>query len=689
MQGFRIRRQVLMGSLTLAGAIFWTTAVTGTESATGVLTVDRTATKAVSGNSLGQDIKIHVITSRGTNRNFEVSGNATSGSLKLQAGWVQVNCSPNGGTGGLGHSVEIVVNKTTSVSCFFERKEAGVLDPLVQHENESLPHRVSKVGHAEHQLQDSTAGGLDAAMSSGPRDMKMHVSKSRKAMGSHTLSPKIRMGRRAHGGAGQASVVAATPDFNREGYGVASENRFRDVDVSPTSTFSIDVDTASYSNTRRYLEQMKRLPPSEAIRIEEFINYFEYDYNAPSSGEPFSTHTEVSVAPWNPERRLIHIGLQGKKVSNEERPPSNLVFLIDVSGSMRSAKKLPLLKKAFSLLVKQLTSRDRVSIVVYASRQGLVLSGTPGNRSTEIVGALNRLSAGGSTAGGAGITLAYQQARKHFIKGGSNRVILATDGDFNVGVSSAGGLVNLIKKERESGVFLSVLGFGQGNYQDDRMEQLSNHGNGVAAYIDSLAEAKKVLVDQAGGALVTVAKDVKIQVEFNPAKVAEYRLVGYANRQLKHEDFKDDKKDAGDMGAGHTVTVLYEIVPRHQKPDDDPTSLLRYQTSTATAGHANELMTLNVRYKEPAGFKSKLQQRVLIDHNTPLAQTSDSFRFAAAVAQFGMLLGGSKHAGTASFRELTAQARGALGGDKKGYRKGFVALAELASQLVQKSGMPD
>jgi Ca-activated chloride channel homolog len=675
MQRSRIGRRVLMGCAVLVGAVLWTTNVTGTEAVTGVLTVDRTGSGP--GALLGRDIKIDVITARGTKRKLKVSGQDASGSLKLQPGWVQVNCRPSVGTGARGHSVEILAQRVTKVSCFFQPKVAPVINLVVTQPVDEDSLNIFAELKEQAEVAPGSIGTGGNAMSAS------------RVMRKDKIAPSSKSHRRSRRVGFSSGGMASPPLLDREGYGVASENRFREVGVSPTSTFSIDVDTASYANTRRYLEQMKRLPPSGAVRVEELINYFEYDYSAPSSGEPFSTHTEVSVAPWNPARRLIHIGLQGKKVSQEERPPSNLVFLIDVSGSMSSANKLPLLKKAFAMLVNQLDSRDRVSIVVYASRQGLIASGTPGDRRNEILGALNRLSAGGSTAGGAGITLAYKEARKHFIEGGSNRVILATDGDFNVGVSSAGGLVNLIKKERESGVFLSVLGFGHGNYQDDRMEQLSNHGNGVAAYIDSLAEAKKVLVDQAGGALVTIAKDVKIQVEFNPAKVAQYRLVGYANRQLKHEDFKDDKKDAGDMGAGHTVTVLYEIVPRDNNGVDGSKSELRYQSSTATAGHANELMTLKVRYKEPAGHASKLQQRVLVDHNTPLAQTSDSFRFAAAVAQFGMLLGGSKHAGTASFSDLTAQAKGALGSDTKGYRKGFVALAKLATQLAQKSGVPD
>ena len=492
------------------------------------------------------------------------------------------------------------------------------------------------------------------------------------------------------GGLGQGQPMIITrpgpqPDHgsehNTEGYGEIAENPFEPATQKPLSTFSIDVDTASYSNVRRFLSA-RQLPPRDAVKIEELINYFSYDYPTPTDGHPFAVHAEVSVAPWNRAHRLVKIGLQGKRIAMDELPPSNLVFLFDVSGSMNSPDKLPLLKAAFKLLVQNLRAEDRVAIVVYAGAAGLVLPSTPGTDKDTILAAIERLSAGGSTAGGAGIHLAYEVARQNFRKGGNNRVILATDGDFNIGASSDSDMVQLIEEKRKQGVFLTVLGFGTGNYQDAKMEKLADHGNGNHAYIDSIIEAKKVLVSEMGGTLFTIAKDVKLQVEFNPTRVKAYRLIGYENRMLKAQDFNNDKKDAGDLGAGHSVTALYEIIPAGSSeavPGIDP---LKYQQAQATAAAGtDELMTVKLRYKRPDGDKSTLLAHAVRDSSTPLARTSADFRFATAVAEFGMLLRNSPHKGTASYESVLERAKGALGGDHEGYRKEFLLLAGQASLL--------
>ncbi|MCA9560992.1 MAG: von Willebrand factor type A domain-containing protein [Myxococcales bacterium] len=476
----------------------------------------------------------------------------------------------------------------------------------------------------------------------------------------------------------------AQPEMNREAYDRIEENTFKSALRDPLSTFSIDVDTASYANVRRILGE-SRMPPKDAVRIEELINYFTYDYAGPKDDVPFAVHTEVSTAPWNPKHRLVHIGLQGLKVDTAALPPSNLVFLFDVSGSMNSPDKLPLLKAAFRLLVDNLRPQDRVAIVVYAGAAGLVLPSTPGKQKPEILAAIDRLSAGGSTAGGAGIKLAYKVARDNFVKGGNNRIILATDGDFNVGASSDGELERMIEQERESGVFLTILGFGRGNYQDAKMEKLSNKGNGNAAYIDSILEAKKVLVTEMGGTLLTIAKDVKIQVEFNPAKVKGYRLVGYENRALANEDFNDDKKDAGELGAGHSVTVLYEIIPAGSDEAIPGVDALKYQTGgvSEAAKKSPELMTVKLRYKAPDGDTSKLITHPVIDAETPLAKTSADFRFSAAVAGFGMLLRDSKFKGDLTWDAVAQQAKGAMGDDGESYRFEFVQLVKKAALLAQ------
>jgi Ca-activated chloride channel family protein len=476
-----------------------------------------------------------------------------------------------------------------------------------------------------------------------------------------------------------------TTGFNREEYNLIQENPFRSVAENPLSTFAIDVDAASYSNVRRFLRE-RRLPPRDAVRIEELVNYFDYDYPDPTGEHPFSINTEVSAAPWNPQHRLVHVGLQGRRMETGELPPGNLVFLIDVSGSMNEAAKLPLVKESMRLLVNQLRPQDRVSIVVYAGAAGLVLPSTPGSDRARILDAIGRLEAGGSTAGGQGIVLAYETARASFIPGGNNRVILATDGDFNVGVSSQSGLVQLIEEKRETGIFLTVLGFGTGNYSDARMEQLADHGNGNYAYVDELAEARKVLVQEMGGTLLTIAKDVKVQVEFNPAQVRAYRLIGYENRVMAAEDFADDRKDGGELGAGHSVTALYEVIPVGVATPVSESGPLRYLEVRPRPGAAasSELLTVKLRYKAPDGDRSWLIEQPVRDRGTALAATSVDFRFSAAVAQWGMLLRQSRFAGSSTWASAAELARGALGHDENGYRAEFVRLLDESRALAER-----
>jgi Ca-activated chloride channel homolog len=476
-----------------------------------------------------------------------------------------------------------------------------------------------------------------------------------------------------------------TPNWNTEDYGLIQENRFLSVGQEPLSTFSIDVDAASYSNVRRFVNN-GQVPPKDAVRIEELVNYFEYDYAEPAGSHPFEANTELSTCPWQPEHQLLHIGLQGEKIPTEDLPPSNIVFLIDVSGSMSDANKLPLLKSSFKLLTNQLREQDRVAIAVYAGAAGLVLESTPGDNKQKILDALNQLKAGGSTAGGAGIQLAYQTAREHFIEGGNNRVILATDGDFNVGQSSDAALVRMIEEERESGVFLTVLGFGMGNYKENKMQQLANKGNGNHAYIDNINEARKVLVSEFGGTVFTIAKDVKIQIEFNPSYVQAYRLVGYENRLLENEDFNDDSKDAGELGSGHTVTALYEIIPPGVESDfiaevDD----LKYQKKVqpGKGSDAREIGTVKLRYKAPDGKKSQKLEIRIPAKAQKLRNSSDNFRWSAAVAEFGLLLRNSAYKGKASYAQLIELAEGAKGPDPHGYRQEFINMAKALQSLAE------
>ena len=442
---------------------------------------------------------------------------------------------------------------------------------------------------------------------------------------------------RAHPGAvgGIHHDTIDQPQFNTEEYDRILDNPFVAVRTDPLATFSIDVDTAAYANIRRFLNQFT-LPPRDAVRIEEMVNYFTYDYAGPTDEHPVRIHAEVAPAPWSPEHRFVRLGIQGRRVPLEKRPPSNLVFLIDVSGSMEDANKLPLLKDGMKLLVEQLDENDRVAIVVYAGASGLILPSTPGDRKQKLLQALDRLAAGGSTNGGAGIELAYDTAAAHFTKGGTNRVILATDGDFNVGVTDEGALTRLIKEKAKTGVYLTILGFGTGNYNDAGLEALAHHGNGNYAYIDTIREARKVLVEQMRGTLITIARDVKVHVEFNPVEVNAYRLIGYENRVLEHQDFNDDSKDAGEMGSGHTVTVLFEMVPAGvdiSLPGVDP---LKYQTPTNLSDGASrgEMLTVKVRYKEPDGEVSRRMEVTVADQDVRLTEASTDYRFAAAVAGF-------------------------------------------------------
>ncbi|MDZ4242683.1 MAG: von Willebrand factor type A domain-containing protein [Candidatus Omnitrophota bacterium] len=466
---------------------------------------------------------------------------------------------------------------------------------------------------------------------------------------------------------------------NAEEYEQIIENEFQSVYENALSTFSIDVDTASYSNVRRFI-QNGQMPPADAVRVEEMINYFIYDYPQPRGNEPFSVSTEIGPCPWNRGHDLVLIGLQGKELAEREMPPSNLVFLIDVSGSMANSNKLPLLKSAFRLFVEQLRPQERIAIVTYSGSAGLALDSTPGYDKETILRAIDRLEAGGSTAGGEGIHLAYRIARENFIRNGNNRVILATDGDFNVGITTDSELVHLVSEKRDQGIFLTVLGFGTGNYKDSKMEKLADAGNGNYYYLDSMEEGRKVLGKELGSTLFTIAKDVKIQIEFNPRQVKAYRLIGYETRRLSREDFNNDRKDAGELGAGHTVTALYEVVPSGAYDegygDVDP---LKYQKSTVT--NSDDVMTVKLRYKEPDGDMSRLLVHTLQRGGWGRPSLSENFRFASAVAEFGLLLRNSRYQGEASYEDVIRRAGEALGKDPWGYRADFVDLVRRAAAM--------
>ena len=520
----------------------------------------------------------------------------------------------------------------------------------------------------------------------------------------HTMSSPYKskmyvsaMGSGAHVGMGRAQMAGSMAAFesglvNNESYDGIVENSFHQCLKQPTSTFSIDVDTASYSNMRRMISQGS-MPNKDAIRIEELINYFNYDYAPPTSGA-FAVSMETAPALWNKKHRVVRIGIKGREIKVNKRPASNLVFLIDVSGSMDQPEKLPLVKSSLGMLVEKLGENDRISIIVYAGAAGMVLSPTSGNHKSKILASLENLKAGGSTNGGGGIELAYKTAKETFIKGGVNRVILATDGDFNVGTTSRDGLLEIVQTNAKNNIYLSILGFGMGNYKDGMMETLSNKGNGNYAYIDTQKEAKKVLVEQLSGTLVTIAKDVKIQVEFNPKFVSSYRLVGYENRVMKNEDFDNDKKDAGDIGAGHTVTALYEIIPVGEEAPADKDESLKYKkteekapvkVAVAAENNSNELLTLKIRYKKPDGDVSAKQEFPLLQQNNTFESTSESFRFSSAVALFGMLLRNSEIVQNGTYENVIEVATKAKGSDQNQYRQEFI---ELVNKVVGMKTVP-
>ena len=477
-------------------------------------------------------------------------------------------------------------------------------------------------------------------------------------------------------------------NFNTEGYDRIIENAFLKTTDNPLSTFSIDVDGASYSNIRRFINE-GTLPPAGAVRIEEMINYFSYDYPQPIGDDPFSINTELATCPWNTSHQLVSIGLQGKKIETEKLPTANIVFLIDVSGSMAEPNKLPLVQSSMKLLTDQLRPKDKVAIVVYAGNAGLVLPSTLGEEKIKIKNAIDELEAGGSTAGGEGIKLAYKIAEENFIKGGNNRVVLCSDGDFNVGVTSDDELERLIERKRETGVFLSILSYGTGNYQDAKMEKLSNKGNGNHAYIDHIDEAKKVLITQFGGTMFTIAKDVKLQVEFNPAKVQGYRLIGYENRMLAKEDFNNDKKDAGELGSGHTVTALYEIIPAGiTAPELKEVDGLKYQKPAEKAegfSNKNEVMTVKFRYKKPDGNTSLLLQKIISGDPVALSNASKNFHLSAAVAQFGMLLRESAYKGESNYKSVRELLIPTLNNDEEGYKAELLNLVNKASKMKRET----
>jgi Ca-activated chloride channel family protein len=488
-------------------------------------------------------------------------------------------------------------------------------------------------------------------------------------------------------------------DFNTATYDKVEENPFLPAATNPLSTFSIDVDTASYSNVRRFINNGS-LPPKDAVRVEEMINYFSYDYREPEGDKPFSIDLDATECPWDKSHRLLRIGLKGREVANEKRPSSNLVFLLDVSGSMLPPERLPLVKQAMRLLVDKLSEKDRVAIVVYAGGSGLALSSTSGNEKEKILRALEELKAGGSTNGADGIELAYKVAADNFIKGGVNRVILATDGDFNIGVTNQGDLIRLIEEKAKTGVFLSVLGVGTDNLKDSTMQKLADKGNGNYAYLDSVEEARKVLVQQINGTLMTIAKDVKIQVEFNPARVASYRLIGYEKRMLRKEDFNNDKIDAGEIGAGHTVTALYEVVPAGSGATDPaanvpPVDPLKYQMPNPAAvastyvdpkNQSPEMVTVKLRHKKPDGDVSELTERSFTDNGSKFENAAPDLKFAAAVAEFGMILRDSQYKGKGTLGAVIEWAQEGRGSDAAGYRAGFIEMARKAQTLKPREG---
>ena len=557
-------------------------------------------------------------------------------------------------------------------------EEAPVAAPDDASEKDRAP-APARLAEAERKVSNKTiVGVLGSEFGAGGQGADLLVGGAPGRMGSGILAGADGGGALIAEEKKAAPTTLPTADPGGEEYQHVNENPFKKALEEPVSTFSIDVDTASYANVRRFINS-GQLPPPDAVRIEELVNYFRYDYAQPDGDAvPFAVHATITDCPWAPKHRLARVALQGREVETADLPPINLVFLLDVSGSMNDPDKLPLLKAGLVLLLEKLRPTDRVAIVVYAGAAGLVLPSTPGTEKTTILAALDALRAGGSTAGGAGINLAYQVAKDHFIEGGNNRVILGTDGDFNVGVSGTDALVRLIEEKRKDGIFLTVLGFGRGNYHDAQMEQLADKGNGNFAYIDSIKEAKKVLSTEFGGTLFTIAKDVKLQIEFNPAKVESYRLIGYENRVMAREDFDDDKKDAGELGSGHRVTAFYELVPAAGTPGAADET--RYTKTTIKEGDATagELMLVKLRWKAPDSDTSTKIEAPVLDAGIPFSKTDRDLQFAAAVAAFGMVLKGSAHKGDATFELVKELAAPALGEDPEGLRKEFLALVDVA-----------
>jgi Ca-activated chloride channel homolog len=570
-----------------------------------------------------------------------------------------------------------------------ERAPAAVLDPIAQ---TGKPTPSAGPANRLSLAEDGKVGVLEFRSNRAqvPPDLGKWKEQFTKAGGLKRRA-QARDGAQAAGGGAALKEGVGEGDkldgFDTENYQPIVENPFHLVKQDPLSTFSAAVDTASYSNVRRFLNE-NQLPPKDSVRIADMLNYFNYDYAQPKNGDPVAFTLEIGSCPWQPKHYVLRIALKAKTIDKEQMPPRNLVFLIDTSGSMQAENRLPLVKRSLQLLVEQLHANDRVSIVTYAGNCNLALAPTPGDQKSAILQVIEALRAGGSTYGSGGIIAAYEQAKLSFIKEGVNRVILATDGDFNVGVSSDAELVRIIEEKRNSGVYLTVLGYGMGNLKDSKLEQLAHHGNGHYAYIDTLDEAKKVFVDQ-GGSLVTVAKDVKLQVEFNPAKVAAYRLVGYENRLLRAEDFRDDKKDAGDMGSGHTCTALYEVVPVGEKVETPEVEPLKYQTPAilSDAAKSGEFMTVRMRYKHPDTDKAQ-EVSAALPAKALGEDLSKDFQFAAAVAGFGMLLRDSEYKGNANYSNVLESAQGAVGEDKEGYRKEFVKLVRLALTIDQARQAP-
>jgi len=518
----------------------------------------------------------------------------------------------------------------------------------------------------------SCGGGKEAAIKSEVvnRGLIMSEAEERPSMRLKKMRPGV-MNDAFIGAGDDLAVVHNTEEYDR-----IYENTFKLAKETPLSTFSIDVDTASYSNVRRFIFS-NQIPPKDSVRIEEMINYFNYSYTKPAGDVPFSVNTEMAACPWKKDNRLVHIGIQGKVPDYVNTKPSNLVLLIDSSGSMSSANKLPLLKRSLALLLDKLSKKDRIAIVAYAGSAGLVLPSIPASKKDLILEAFDKINAGGSTAGGAGIKLAYKVAMKNLIKEGNNRVILCTDGDFNVGQSSTSEMLRLIEDKRKNHIYLTICGFGMGNYKDGRMEQISNAGNGNYFYIDNIKEAKKVFVTEMRANMFTIAKDVKIQIEFNPAKVKAYRLIGYENRVMAKEDFNNDKKDAGELGAGHTVTALYEIIPAGSSDKVQATDPLRYQKTTLNnKADSHEMFTIKMRYKPIKESKSRLIVKAVKDNMKEVGETSSNFRFSASVAGFGMILRDSKYRNGFGTENVLSLAKGARGDDPEGYRASFIDMVE-------------